>query len=98
MPSKLIFWHVSSNRIRIVEGARELQVPIVGGCKSVSRYDLPQSTTHVHYLFPVIRWVTFPSMAIKSFIHKGLAELWESERTSTIDKRMQKRVLARLTS
>ena len=35
-------------------------------------------------------------MAIKSFIHKGLAELWESERTSTIDKRMQKRVLARL--
>jgi proteic killer suppression protein len=35
-------------------------------------------------------------MAIKSFIHKGLAELWETGRTSTIDKRIQKRVLARL--
>jgi proteic killer suppression protein len=35
-------------------------------------------------------------MAIKSFIHKGLAELWETGRTARIDKRMQKRVLARL--
>jgi len=35
-------------------------------------------------------------MSIKSFIHKGLAELWETGRTARIDKRMQKRLLARL--
>ena len=35
-------------------------------------------------------------MAIKSFIHKGLAELWETDRTSRIYKRMHKRVKARL--
>ena len=33
---------------------------------------------------------------LKSFIHKGLAELWETGRTALIDKRLHKRVLARL--
>ena len=33
---------------------------------------------------------------LKSFIHKGLAELWETGRTALIDKRLHKRVLARI--
>lgn len=33
---------------------------------------------------------------IKSFRHKGLAELWAGERTSKIDRRMQGRVRERL--
>ena len=33
---------------------------------------------------------------LKSFIHKGLAELWEMGRIALIDKRLHKRVLARL--
>jgi toxin HigB-1 len=33
---------------------------------------------------------------IKTFRHKGLAELWSKDRTSKIDQRMQKRILERL--
>jgi proteic killer suppression protein len=33
---------------------------------------------------------------IRSFIHKGLAELWETGRTRHIDKRMHARILVRL--
>jgi toxin HigB-1 len=33
---------------------------------------------------------------LKSFIHKGLAELWETGRTASIDKRLHKRILRRL--
>ncbi len=35
-------------------------------------------------------------MAIKSFSHKGLAELWETGQTARIDMRMHKQILARL--
>ena len=33
---------------------------------------------------------------IKSFRHKGLAELWSKDRTARIDKRMHERILERL--
>ncbi len=33
---------------------------------------------------------------IISFIHKGLAELWETGRTSRIDKRLHDRIVRRL--
>ena len=33
---------------------------------------------------------------IKSFRHKGLAELWSKDRTARIDKRMHGRILERL--
>lgn len=33
---------------------------------------------------------------IRSFIHKGLAELWETGRTGRIDKRMHARIIVRL--
>ena len=33
---------------------------------------------------------------LRSFTHKGLAELWETGRTSRIDKRMHARILRRL--
>ena len=33
---------------------------------------------------------------LRSFIHKGLSELWETRRTSRIDKRMHDRLLRRL--
>lgn len=33
---------------------------------------------------------------LRSFIHKGLLELWETRRTSRIDKRLHDRVLRRL--
>ncbi|MGH8498726.1 MAG: type II toxin-antitoxin system RelE/ParE family toxin [Methylococcales bacterium] len=33
---------------------------------------------------------------IKSFLHKGLAELWSKDRTAKIDRRMHGRILERL--
>jgi toxin HigB-1 len=35
-------------------------------------------------------------VVIKTFRHKGLAELWSKDRTSKIDQRVQERVLERL--
>ncbi len=33
---------------------------------------------------------------IKTFLHKGLAELWSKDRTARIDQRMQGRIVERL--
>ena len=35
---------------------------------------------------------------IRSFVHKGLSELWETNRTSRIDKRFHELILRRLDS
>lgn len=35
---------------------------------------------------------------LRSFVHKGLAELWETGRTARIDKRFHARILRRLDS
>lgn len=35
-------------------------------------------------------------MAIKTFKHKGLAQLWATDKTALVDKRLHERVLIRL--
>ena len=96
MPSKLIFWHVSSNRIGSSKEPENLSVLIVGGCKSVSRYDCAPIYHACTLLVSSNPMGYIPEHGHQIVRPQGVGRALESARTSTIDKRMQQRVLARL--